>query len=46
MDVWWWRRTSSGIFDTQSFYCALSLTSQVEPFPFFLISKIRSFIAE
>ena len=33
MDVWWWRRTSSGIFDTRSFYCALSLTSQVEPSP-------------
>ena len=33
MDVWRWKRTSTGIFDTHSFYCALSLTSQVEPFP-------------
>jgi hypothetical protein len=33
MDVWRWKRTSTGIFDTRSFYCALSLTSQVEPFP-------------
>ena len=33
MDVWRWKRTSTGIFDTRSFYCALSLSYQVKPFP-------------
>jgi hypothetical protein len=33
MAVWRWKRTSTGIFDTHSFYRALSMTSQVEPFP-------------
>ena len=33
MAVWRWKRTSTGIFDPHSFYRALSMTSQVEPFP-------------